>query len=216
MNGKSRKELINLVNGNEVLIIGKIAEHPEYNHKHRDTSYYKFVLKVNRLSGYSDMINCVAYAGFCDGLEVGHKVIIKGKLQSKTTNGTLITYVQVKDIEHVASNEEYVNSCVIDGYICDTPTYNQGKNNKKISCFMLATNNKNVAHYIPCVAWNEYAEWIKFSETGTHVKINGRIQSRDFIKDGKDKRINELSIQKLEIIEEDNNYENDFAENNNA
>lgn len=63
--------------------------------------------------------------------------------------------------------------------------------------------------YIPCVVWGRNARFVGQLEVGTHIEINGRIQSRGYIKkyeDGTEEQRTayEVSVSKINVLEEEN------------
>ena len=69
--------------------------------------------------------------------------------------------------------------------------------------------------YIPCIAWGRNARFSEKLEVGEHIKIWGRVQSREYQKKvNEDNSITkvayEVSISKMEISEEENLEENQW------
>jgi len=76
---------------------------------------------------------------------------------------------------------------------------------------LLAVNRAyNKSDYIPCIAWGRNARFCDNILVGDHLKIWGRIQSREYQKKIKENEYEtrvayEVSISKLEYIANDNN-----------
>ena len=101
------------------------------------------------------------------------------------------------------------NQIFLCGYICKPPVYRTTPFQREIADILLAVNRfYNKSDYIPCIAWGRNAKFAQRLSVGTHLKLWGRIQSRDYQKRINDeetitKTAYEISISKLEI-EEDN------------
>lgn len=99
----------------------------------------------------------------------------------------------------------------MDGYICKKPIYRTTPFGREITDLLIAVNRPyNKSDYIPCIAWGRNARFCENLLVGDHIKIWGRIQSREYQKklpsgETETKIAFEVSISKLEFIEYDNN-----------
>ena len=89
------------------------------------------------------------------------------------------------------------------------PVYRTTPFQREIADILLAVNRYyNKSDYIPCIAWGRNAKFAERLEVGTHLRVWGRIQSREY-----QKRIDEdnfiiktafeVSVSKMEIVTED-------------
>ena len=103
------------------------------------------------------------------------------------------------------------NDIYLDGFICKKPIYRTTPFGREITDILLAVNRPyNKSDYIPCIAWGRNARYCENLLVGDHLKIWGRVQSREYQKklnNGKveTKTAFEVSISKLDHIENDNN-----------
>ena len=103
------------------------------------------------------------------------------------------------------------NKIYLDGYICKSPIYRTTPFGREISDLLMAINRSyNKSDYIPCIAWGRNARFCEKLLVGDHIKLWGRIQSREYQKkyeggNVENKTAYEVSISKLEYIENDNN-----------
>ncbi len=103
------------------------------------------------------------------------------------------------------------NEIYLDGYICKKPIYRTTPFGREITDILMAVNRSyNKSDYIPCISWGRNARFCEKMLVGDHIKLWGRIQSREYHKkfaDGElEKKIAfEVSISKLEYVENDNN-----------
>lgn len=75
------------------------------------------------------------------------------------------------------------NEAELSGYICKPPVYRTTPFKREICDLLLAVNRAfNKSDYIPCIAWGRNARFVKTLPVGERIKINGRIQSREYQK----------------------------------
>ena len=71
----------------------------------------------------------------------------------------------------------------LDGYICKEPIYRKTPLGKEITDIILAVNRDDgKSDYIPCIAWHRNARIMENLPVGAHIKIDGRVQSRQYVK----------------------------------
>lgn len=147
-------------------------------------------------------------------------VIIEGQLRSYNryveSSNKLVLTIFARTI-HVPGEDELneamrnPNEIYLDGYICKKPIYRTTPFGREITDLLIAVNRPyNKSDYIPCIAWGRNARFCENLLVGDHIKIWGRIQSREYQKklpsgETETKIAFEVSISKLEFIEYDNN-----------
>ena len=95
----------------------------------------------------------------------------------------------------------------MNGFICKPPVYRTTPFNREISDFLLAVNRSyNKSDYLPCICWGRNARFCGKRKVGDHVKVIGRMQSRNYQKkfpDGTvaERTAYEVSVSKIELIE---------------
>jgi single-stranded DNA-binding protein len=110
------------------------------------------------------------------------------------------------------------NEIYLDGYICKSPIYRTTPFGREISDLLIAVNRPyNKSDYIPCIAWGRNARFCEKLLVGDHIRIWGRIQSREYQKKHNNDEVEtkmayEVSISKLEYVENDNNRTDDYDE----
>ena len=187
---------MNNKNINEVMLIGKVDSGLKFDHMVHGIKFYSMVLNVPRESKYVDRIPVIVSNVILNTNRsyIGEYVLIRGYLRTydliqSNNKSKLKLCVCAKHIKFV--DEEYMNNnvnnqVVLEGYICKKPTYRTGlKSVRTISDILLAVNrlyNYRSSDYIPCICWNKAADFARLLKVGYHIKIDGRIQSRDYIK----------------------------------
>lgn len=171
---------------NSVFLQGKVVSEPVFDHDFYDEKFYTFSLSVDRLSEEKDIIPITISEHLIQQIKVGNALALRGQFRShnKIENGKskLILFVFCKEICELDST---ANSNVIelDGFICKPPIFRNTPLSRQICDVLLAVNrNYNKSDYIPCIAWGRNAQFVSKLPIGTHLKLVGRIQSREYKK----------------------------------
>lgn len=171
----------------------------------------KSTIEVKRLSGKVDILPIQVWADVVEGKELSRVEII-GEFRSHniTEDGARrhLLNVWVKEINPAPEDVEDKNEIVFDGYICKQPVYRLVPSGYGITDVHIAINRAYKSDYIPCIAWNDNAGKLADSEIGTHVSVSGRIQSREYTKDGITRTAYEVSINEYSELEDSNEQSN--------
>ena len=163
-----------------------IVKDVKFAYKKFDESFYCVELEVERFSGTNDSVNCIVPELFISLFNIGEEIGIEGEVRTKNefVNGKsrLSVYVFVEKAGELDGST--VNYSEIEGIICRKPTLRETPKGRVISDFMIAVNRQNARRtdYIPFIAWGRTAERLSLLELGTKVKVNSRIQSREYTK----------------------------------
>ena len=176
----------NLTN-NYAELCGVMAGAPQYSHSSRGEDFYVFPLCIERLSGAEDTVNVVLRRELLEKCEINgeEKIHITGELRSynnKSGEGArLVITVFAKEIFLCSDDDE--NIIRLSGTLCKEPNKRTTPMGRDICDLMLAVNRRyGRSDYLPCITWGvkalKAAEW----SVGTRVRLEGRIQSRSYIK----------------------------------
>lgn len=189
---------------NKVNLIGSVASEFSLSHSMYGESFYSLTLSVKRDSGIIDLIPLLISDRLINTEDklINQKVHIIGQFRSYNEHATekskLRLYVFVEVFE--LSTDEDVNEVVLEGFICKEPTYRHTPLGRQISDIILAVNRQyGKSDYIPCVVWGRNAQFVKEQKVGTGIKISGRIQSREYMKNDEVRIAYELSVNLLEL-----------------
>lgn len=113
------------------------------------------------------------------------KLCITGELRSfnnKSGEGAkLVITVFAKEI--LPCDENDLNLICLTGTLCKPPNLRVTPMGRDICDLMLAVNRKyGRSDYLPCITWGLKAREASYWDTGTTVSLEGRIQSRRYIK----------------------------------
>lgn len=175
------------LNLNYAELCGTMAAPPLFSHASRGERFFIFPLNVERLSGTSDTVNVIVREALLGSLEPEgeEKIRVIGELRSfnnKSGEGArLVITVFAKDIELCSAEDE--NIIRLTGTLCKAPNKRTTPMGRDICDLMLAVNRRyGRSDYLPCITWGikarEAADW----PVGTRVSLEGRIQSRSYIK----------------------------------
>ncbi len=223
-----------VIDTNNVSIIGKIVSEKEFSHEMYGEGFYVFNLEAPRLSEFSDILPVTVSERLMMNInmDIGTYLVLEGQLRSynryQEGNNKLLLTVFARDLKEPEDELELKellkkpNEIFLDGYICKKPIYRTTPFGREITDILLAVNRPyNKSDYIPCIAWGRNARFCEKLKVGDHIKTWGRIQSREYQKklyDGNvlNKVAYEVSVSKLEFVEDDNNREekNEKCENN--
>lgn len=176
---------INITNYAE--LCGTLAAAPVFSHSGRGESFYSFPLEIERLSGAYDTVNVIARGSLLESIELkeAEKICVMGELRSfnnKSGEGArLVITIFAKEI--LLCGGEDTNIIRLIGTLCKKPNLRTTPMGRDICDLMLAVNRKyGRSDYLPCIAWGQKAREATEWDVGTTVSLEGRIQSRTYIK----------------------------------
>ncbi len=203
---------------NKVTLSGEIVRNFEFNHKVYGEGFYTAMLATERLGGQKDIIPIMVSDRLVDVKTdwIGVNVDISGQLRSynkhEGNKNHLILSVFATGfgvhIEEFDGDFESKNHISLDGYICKKPTYRKTPLRREIADILLAVNRQyGKSDYVPMICWGRNARFAGGLEVGTRLRIEGRIQSREYqkqIEDGvyETRTAYEVSVSKLIVVEE--------------
>lgn len=215
--------MITVENNNHCFISGTVVSEPEFSHEVNEEKFNKFSVKVERLSGTSDIINVlISERLMTDNIDLKEEasVYIKGHFRSYNNytgvGSKLILSVFVKDISNNSDEMEFnTNIIMLTGFLCKDPVFRVTPFGREITDILLAVNRiHNKSDYIPCIVWGRNAKIASEYKTGDKIKLIGRIQSRDYKKRISEeefviKTAFEVSVSKIDTADVNTNQEED-------
>ena len=193
---------------NNVTLSGFISDEAKYSHTKNGTYYYNTVISIARLSEKFDHIPLVIPGKLILPV-MGDYVSIKGRFvsqnQRKNGKNTLVLYVLVDELS-LSDNIHFNDVAMLHGFICKEPYYRKTPLGKTLCDVLLAVNDDGKSNYIPTIFWGIHASWTRHLPVGTELKVEGRIQSREYLKKYDDgtsetKTAYELSVFRSELVE---------------
>lgn len=206
-----------LFENNQVSMTGEIVSDFRYSHEVYGEGFYMVEIAVSRLSNCSDYIPLMISERLIDTERdyTGQIVRVIGQFRSYNRHderkNRLVLSVFVREMEFLEEPEdgENTNRIFLDGYICKEPVYRRTPLGREIADVLLAVNRSyGKSDYIPCICWGRNARFASGFHVGSHVCLEGRIQSREYVKkldnEESERRVAyEVSVNKLDLIPED-------------
>ncbi|MCI5934699.1 MAG: single-stranded DNA-binding protein [Lachnospiraceae bacterium] len=189
-----------LFENNQVMIAGEIISDFTFSHEVYGEGFYMVDVAVNRLSNFADYIPVMVSERLLDVSKdwKGQYISVVGQFRSynrhEEKKNRLVLSVFARELSLVQEVDEDVksNQIFLDGYICKEPIYRKTPLGREIADLLIAVNRSyGKSDYIPCICWGRNARFASTFAVGTHVQIQGRIQSREYVK-----KINELETEK--------------------
>ncbi|NLJ57814.1 MAG: single-stranded DNA-binding protein [Tissierellia bacterium] len=211
---------------NYIKIVGKIHSNLEYSHEVFGEKFFEFFIEVPRLSSTKDILPVIISERLINdiNMDLGNHIVIEGQFRSynryENSYNKLLLRVFVRDIYVPDDNQleemkRHPNEVFLNGFLCKETKFRTTPFGREITDMLIAVNRSyNKSDYIPCIAWGRNARYCEKLEVGDHIKLWGRIQSRNYQKKNENdvyetKTAYEVSITKLEHIKENNNRKKD-------
>lgn len=194
---------------NYVKLCGVMAGRPAYSHSSRGQQFYIFPLEVQRLSGNTDTLNIVVRSEQLALLEAAEceKLCVTGQLRTfnnrRGEGAKLVITVFAREL--MLCDEDDCNLVQLSGTLCKAPNLRCTPMGRDICDLMLAVNRHyGRSDYLPCICWGLKAREAAAWTVGTQIRLEGRIQSRKYIKLSEDgaseKTAYEVSVTEAECI----------------
>lgn len=204
------------IENNQVTIMGEIVSGFTFSHQIYGEGFYMTDVSVKRLSGEYDTIPVMVSERIFDTTQnlTGELVSISGQFRSynrhEGNRARLVLSVFAREIGFVEEIGDGYNSnkIYLDGYICKEPIYRKTPLGREICDILLAVNRPyGKSDYIPCICWGRNARFASGLQVGDRIEVEGRIQSRTYIKRIDEERTEErtafeVSVSKVSKIVE--------------
>lgn len=172
---------------NQVRLCGTMAGAPRYSHSAGGQDFYTFPLEVERLSGSLDTLNIV----LCEGrladaeLEERARICVSGELRSfnnrRGEGAKLVLTVLAREISFTDEPDD--NRVSLTGTLCKVPNARVTPLGRDICDLLLAVNRRGGrSDYLPCICWGSRAREAAQWTVGTVLHLEGRFQSREYLK----------------------------------
>jgi single-stranded DNA-binding protein len=217
-----------VIENNKVSIVGEIVSDFVYSHEVFGEGFYLVDVSVNRLSNMADIIPLMVSERLIDVTKDYKGMIIEAAGQFRSYNrheglkNRLVLSIFVRELQFLdeeVKDQSKTNAIELDGFICKPPVYRKTPLGREIADILIAVNRPyGKSDYIPCIAWGRNARFASTFEVGGHIKVWGRVQSREYTKklneEENEKRIAyEVSVSKIEFLPKEEEELPDVIEN---
>lgn len=95
-----------------------------------------------------------------------------------------------------------MNRVILSGNISSDIELKQTNGGTPVAHFSIAVNRaKDGVDFVPIIVWNQQAENVKqYCEKGSKVLVEGRLQNREYEKDGLKRHITEVIAERIEYL----------------
>ena len=190
-----------IIENNQVTVIGEVVSEFTYSHEVFGEGFYMMELLVKRLSNSCDRIPVMISERLIDVTKDcrGECIMVSGQFRSynrhEELKNRLVLSVFAREIEFIDEEPDgaKTNHILLEGYMCKRPVYRKTPLGREIADLLLAVNRN--------------ARYASSFDVGEHVRVLGRIQSREYVKklsetETETRVAYEVSVSKLECIEE--------------
>lgn len=205
---------VRTIDDNQVTIAGEMISSPIFSHKVFKERFYTFDIKVKRISRVEDVFPVIMPESVMDTLQGRTEGFIKVNGQYHSYNrqeggkSRLTLFVYAREIEFTGAEPDATgaNCIVLEGHLCKRSAYRRTPLGRWITDIIIAANRScGKSAYIPCICWGRNAKIASDLEIGSHIKITGRIQSREYIKKltetkSEERIAYEVSVKKLDVL----------------
>ncbi len=172
---------------NSAELCGVMGGAPRFSHTSRGVDYFTFPLTARRLSGAGDTVNVILPERLLGEIRPaeGGRVRVLGEVRSfnnrSGVGSRLVISVFARAL--LPGEGEDLNRVVLRGTLCKPPNLRRTPMGREICDLMLAVNRPcGKSDYLPCIAWGHAAETASCWRVGTSAGIDGRLQSRIYVK----------------------------------
>lgn len=181
------------------------ATTPELSHDYMGERFYKFYILVARRSGTIDTLPCIIPELYVS--QIAEQIEVTGGIRTRNVMGE-DEKSHLEIIVFVNSVSEYPgydgNEFEADATICKQPIYRKTPLEREVADVLLATNrNHGRSDYIPSLFWGRSAVRVSDMQIGERVKVYGRLQSREYLKNGETRVAYELSTSGFKEINDE-------------
>ena len=194
---------------NHIKLCGSLAAPPVYSHSARGRIFYSFPLEVRRLSGSTDTVNVLLGSEQLKELDISDcgKLCVEGQLRTwnnrRGEGAKLVITVLARELYFCDGPDE--NLVRLSGTLCKAPNLRITPMGRDICDLMLAVNRHyGRSDYLPCICWGMKARQAANWQVGTSLRLEGRLQSRSYIKlteeDASQRVAFEVSVTEIEEL----------------
>ena len=204
-----------IIENNQVTVIGTVVSEFTYSHEVFGEGFFMIDILVRRLSSSNDTIPVMVSERLMDVTQScrGQCIKVTGQFRSynrhEEQKNRLILSVFAREIEFVDEEPDgaRTNHIMLEGYMCKRPVYRKTPLGREIADLLLAVNRPYGSPTIFRASAGEKRKIRVRIEVGEHVRVLGRIQSREYVKklsetETETRTAYEVSVSKLECMEE--------------
>ena len=170
---------------NDVLLEGHALAVPEWSHENHGIQFYRFFLRVPRLSGTPDILPILLPEALLPLVNAEAPLRVRGHLRSfnnrSGVGNKLVLTVYAQELQPGTGGP--CNQITLSGSLCKPPIFRRTPLGRSICDLMLAVPRRyGRADYLPVIAWGQLAVRTSQLQVGDSLSLEGRVQSRTYHK----------------------------------
>lgn len=192
-----------MASNDDFCAIGQAITNPCFSHETCDGKhFYFFFMFAKRHSGVFDMFRCVIPHDLTAEVEEGKEIEIYGEIRTHNTydgdKRHTMVYVLVREVYTAHPEAVPTDRVFLDGYICKKPIVRDAPLGRRICNLIVEVNHPyGRSSYIPCIVWGASADMVGEKNVGDRIMLRGRLQSREYEKDGRIRTAYEVSVEQF-------------------
>ena len=170
---------------NQAVLEGQAVDAPEPSHENHGVRFFRFLLRVPRLSGELDILPVVLPESLLAEARTDCLIHAEGSLRSfnnrSGVGSRLILSVLARTVTPGVQGPR--NTILLSGTLCKAPVLRRTPLGRSICDLCLAVPRRyGRADYLPVIAWGQLAAETGRLSAGDPLALEGRIQSRIYHK----------------------------------
>lgn len=207
---------------NKVVLLGRVLNDWTFSHRMINEDFYESKIEVLRESGANDYLPIIVSERLITKKLKkisGVNVYVYGSVRTynlfDSMNTRLKVFVFVDEIHEVESRDEMIeiiqtngislltnNWVQLEGAICKKSALRNTPGGRRLVDAIIAVNRDfGKSDYIPCIFWGKNGNYVDELKIGTRVQLKGRLQSRVYIKNDRERETYEVSADHVIIVE---------------
>ncbi len=173
---------------NRIVVAGRLEADLILSHEVMNEPFFSGILLVKRLSGAIDRLPVTIPGKLLAARPPREDALLLVQGQVRSYNkvidgaGRLMVTLFAQNIAETLENDT-LNKVSLIGALCKPPIYRSTPFGREICDMMLAVNRAfGKSDYIPCIAWGRNAQYAARFHVGDHIRLTGRLQSREYQK----------------------------------
>lgn len=175
-------------------------------------NFYKFTLNVKRNSGAYDTLEVVISDKLLtEEIKNADYLQVEGKVRTYNAEQGRVEMFLYSQTFTILEEETHYNKVKIDGFLCIKRNIRTTHSNRRVIDAVIAVNRMfRKTDYVSVIAWGRDAEYINNSNISDNFVIEGRFQSRKYVKTIGEEKIERMAYEiSANVVTKKVNTDND-------
>ncbi len=192
---------------NRMLLSGRIATVPEWDHAMFGEDFFRCMLSIARLSGAADRVPLLFSGRLCDPavMKVDQHARVQGQVRAykKVVAGRnrLLIVAFARQLSPESEALEPLNSVELTGHLLRPAVHRMTPLGREIADMLVGIPRAGTkVDCLPCIAWGRNARYAASLPTGALITCQGRLQSRAYQKKLEDESVEERTALEISLV----------------